>query len=174
MRIAVLLPGLQTAVRLTRAEFEAMIRPQLEDSVDALHRAVASAGLAPSDLSAVLLVGGSSRIPLVAQLVSAAFDRPVAVDADPKNAIALGAALSISPRAESWPATRIPPVLPPAAPVHTPAPPAPATHRLPPAAPAMHRLPPADPPRPAAEPPSAGGWCGGVSAGSGLPTGGRS
>ncbi|GAA0939250.1 Hsp70 family protein [Pseudonocardia zijingensis] len=110
VRIAVLLPGLQTAVRLTRGEFEAMIRPQLEESVDALGRAVASAGLASADLNAVLLVGGSSRIPLVAQLVSAAFGRPVAVDADPKNAIALGAALSISPRPESWPAAAIPPI----------------------------------------------------------------
>jgi len=138
VRIAVLLPGLQTAVRLTRGEFEAMIRPQLEESVDALHRAVASAGLSPSGLSAVLLVGGSSRIPLIAQLVSAAFDRPVAVDADPKNAIALGAALSISPRPESWPAANIPPV--PAAAPRGPTPvPAAVTTQLPPAA---------DPPRP--------------------------
>jgi molecular chaperone DnaK (HSP70) len=44
--------------------------PQVEDTVDALQRAVASAGLAPPQLSAVLLVGGLSRIPLVAQLVS--------------------------------------------------------------------------------------------------------
>jgi molecular chaperone DnaK len=137
-RIAVLLPGLQTAVRLTRGEFEAMIRPHLEESVDALHRAVASAGLTPTDLSAVLLVGGSSRIPLVAQLVSAAFDRPVAVDADPKNAIALGAALAISPRPESWPAVSIPPVAPPTEHVPVPAP----------AEDATHLLPPADPPRP--------------------------
>jgi actin-like ATPase involved in cell morphogenesis len=141
VRIAVLLPGLQTAVRLTRGEFEAMIRPQLEESVDALHRAVVSADLAPPDLTAVLLVGGSSRIPLVAQLVSAAFDRPVAVDADPKNAIALGAALSISPRPESWPAANIPPV----APVR-PAPPSPvpAAH----AAPTTPVSPITDPPRP--------------------------
>jgi molecular chaperone DnaK len=122
VRIAVLLPGLQTAVRLTRGEFEAMIRPQLEDSVDALRRAVVSAGLSPSDLTAVLLVGGSSRIPLASQLVSAAFDRPVAVDADPKNAIALGAAQSISPRPDSWPAVAIPPVAPHVQPVHTPVP----------------------------------------------------
>ena len=38
------------------------------------------------------LVGGSSRIPLVAQLLSAEFGRPIAVDADPKASIALGAA----------------------------------------------------------------------------------
>jgi len=55
-------------------------------------------------LSTVLLVGGSSRIPLVAQLVSEQLGRPVAVDADPKNAIAKGAALAISPRpTHSWP-----------------------------------------------------------------------
>ena len=42
----------------------------------------------------MLLVGGSSRIPLVAQMVSAELGRPVAVDADPKHAVALGAALA--------------------------------------------------------------------------------
>jgi hypothetical protein len=96
--IPVLLPSVRTQVRLVRAEFEAMIRPAVEQTIEALRRAVGSAGLAPADLSAVLLVGGSSRIPLVAQLVSAELGRPVAVDADPKTAIATGAALAISPR----------------------------------------------------------------------------
>ncbi len=95
--IPVLLPGAQGSVRLHRTEFEAMIRPQIEDTVAALRRAVVSAGLTAESLTAVLLVGGSSRIPLVAQLVSEQLGRPVAVDADPKNAIALGAALSIAP-----------------------------------------------------------------------------
>jgi actin-like ATPase involved in cell morphogenesis len=95
--IPVLLPSVRTQVRLVRAEFEAMIRPAVEQTIEALRRAVGSAGLAPADLSAVLLVGGSSRIPLVAQLVSAELGRPVAVDADPKTAIATGAALAISP-----------------------------------------------------------------------------
>jgi len=45
-------------------------------------------------LDAVLLVGGSSRIPLIAQLVSAELGRPVAVDADPKTTTATGAALA--------------------------------------------------------------------------------
>ncbi|GAA3243436.1 hypothetical protein GCM10017691_48310 [Pseudonocardia petroleophila] len=95
--IPVLLPGSQGSVRLHRSEFEAMIRPQIEDTVAALRRAVSSAGLTPDQLTAVLLVGGSSRIPLVAQLVSEQLGRPVAVDADPKNAIAMGAALSLDP-----------------------------------------------------------------------------
>ncbi|WP_433289031.1 Hsp70 family protein [Pseudonocardia sp. CA-142604] len=95
--IQVMTPAGQGSVRLHRSEFEAMIRPRVEETVDALRRAVGSAGLAPAQLSAVLLVGGSSRIPLVGQLVSEQLGRPVAVDADPKNAIAMGAALSLRP-----------------------------------------------------------------------------
>jgi molecular chaperone DnaK len=96
--IPVLLPGSRGSVRLHRSEFEAMIRPQVEDTVGALRSAVISAGFAPDQLTAVLLVGGTSRIPLVAQLVSEQLGRPVAVDADPKNAIAKGAALSLAPQ----------------------------------------------------------------------------
>lgn len=91
--VPVLLPNLHTEVRLTRSEFEAMIRPRISETIDSLTRAIRSAGLAPADVSKVLLVGGSSRIPLVAEMVSAATGRPVAVDAHPKHAIALGAAL---------------------------------------------------------------------------------
>jgi molecular chaperone DnaK len=90
--IPVLLPNLVTEVRLTRSELEAMVRPALYGSVEALKRAVRSAGCTPEELHSVLLVGGSSRMPIVAQLVSSEFDRPVAVDAHPKHAVALGAA----------------------------------------------------------------------------------
>jgi molecular chaperone DnaK len=95
--IPVLTPKGQGSVRMHRSEFEAAIRPQVEDTIDALQRAVSSAGLVPQQLSAVLLVGGSSRIPLVGQLVSELLGRPVSVDADPKNAIAMGAVLSLQP-----------------------------------------------------------------------------
>ncbi len=109
--IPVLLPAGGGSVRLHRTEFESMIRPQVEETVDALRSAVHSAGCRPGELSAVLLVGGSSRIPLVAQLVSEGLARPVAVDTDPKNAIAKGAALSVSPMpTASWPEVAIPPV----------------------------------------------------------------
>ena len=67
--IPVMLPGLQTQVRLTRTELEDAIRPALRETVDSLRRAVESAGLAPADLVAVVLAGGSSRIPLVNELV---------------------------------------------------------------------------------------------------------
>jgi len=92
--IPIMLPGLQTAVRLTRSEFEGMIRPRVLETVSALERAVRSAGVAMTDIDRILLVGGSSRIPLVRETVGRATGRPTAVDAHPKFAIALGAARS--------------------------------------------------------------------------------
>ncbi|MEV1294655.1 Hsp70 family protein [Pseudonocardia sp. NPDC049635] len=95
--IPVWLGEVRTTVRLHRSDFEERIRPRLEESVEALQRAIESAGLAASGPSVVLLVGGSSRVPLVAQLVSSELGRPVQVDADPKNAIAKGAVLALGP-----------------------------------------------------------------------------
>jgi actin-like ATPase involved in cell morphogenesis len=96
--IPVLLPGLQTEVRLTRSEFEAMIRPAVSETIVALRRAIRSAGVRSEDISAVLLVGGSSRIPLVAQMVGAELGRPIAIDAHPKDAIAFGASIAVAQR----------------------------------------------------------------------------
>jgi molecular chaperone DnaK len=136
--IPVLLPGITTEVRLTRGELEAMVRPALAASVESLRRAVASAELQPADLHSVLLVGGSSRIPLVAQLVGE-LGRPVAVDAHPKDVVALGAALLAPPLASWSPARRPSPPTP--APTSTassmpspsPSPPSPASPPPPPA-----------------------------------------
>ncbi|GAA1266179.1 hypothetical protein GCM10009609_31680 [Pseudonocardia aurantiaca] len=90
--IPVFLPGRHFDVRLTRAGFEEMVRAPIESTIGALARTVQSAGLAPTDLSSVLLVGGSSRIPLIAEMVSKEFGRPTVEDAHPKYAVALGAA----------------------------------------------------------------------------------
>jgi hypothetical protein len=80
--IPVLLPAARGSVRLHRSEFEGLVRTLVEETVTALRGAVTSAELTPEQLTAVLLVGGSSRIPLVTQLVSEGLGRPVAVDAD--------------------------------------------------------------------------------------------
>ncbi|CAM02589.1 YVTN family beta-propeller protein [Saccharopolyspora erythraea NRRL 2338] len=90
--IPVFLPNRHCEVRLTRAEFEDMIRVPIESTIEALRRALRSARVEPAELAAVLLVGGSSRIPLVARMVSEELRRPTAVDAHPKYAVALGAA----------------------------------------------------------------------------------
>ena len=92
--IPVLLPGFQQQVRLVRSEFEALIEEPVRETVEALEHSLAQLQLEPADLSTVLLIGGSSRIPLVAQLVSEQLGRPIAVDADPKSSICLGAAVA--------------------------------------------------------------------------------
>ncbi len=90
--IRVPLRATTTSVRLTRAEFERRIRPRLAETLEAFDTVLQSAKLSPSDLSRILLVGGSSRIPLVSEMLSSHFGIPIAVDSDPKNAVALGAA----------------------------------------------------------------------------------
>ena len=92
--IPVLLPTAQATIRITRTEFERAIRPALAQAIAALQRSIDSAGIGAADLDAILLAGGSSRIPLVAEMLTAELDRPVAVDAHPKHVVALGAALA--------------------------------------------------------------------------------
>ena len=90
--IPVNLPGNRSTVRLTRAEFEAMVEPTLDRTVDAVEELLEDAHLAITDVAAILLTGGSSRIPRVAQRLSEAFDRPIVSDPDPKASVAMGAA----------------------------------------------------------------------------------
>ena len=92
--VSVLLPNLNTKVRVTRSEFEEMIRPRIAETIESLRRAIRSADLDVEDVSRILLVGGSSRIPLVREMVGSVTGRPVTVDAHPKHAIVLGAALA--------------------------------------------------------------------------------
>ena len=96
--VPVLLPGLARQVRITRGELETAIRIDVLRTVDTLARTVASAGVRPADLHAVLLTGGSSRIPLVSELIASEVGAPVVVDAHPKYAVCLGAALSAAGR----------------------------------------------------------------------------
>jgi len=107
--IPVILPGIQTDVVISREQFEAMIRPALSDTLVSLRRALRSAAVEPADLHSVLLVGGTSRIPLISELVTADLDRPVTLDVHPKHSVALGAA---SIAADSLSATAAAPVQP--------------------------------------------------------------
>ncbi|MHA7264200.1 Hsp70 family protein [Arthrobacter sp. TMN-37] len=102
--IPVLLPSAHSSVRLVRSEFESMIEEPVRETVEVLAGVLEDAGVAPGDLDAILLIGGSSRIPLVAELLSEEFDRPIAIDADPKASIALGAAFAAAGLVEEDPA----------------------------------------------------------------------
>ena len=92
--IPVMLPGVQTEVRLTRSEFEEMVEPRIGATIAAFRRAVRSADINLSDIDRILLVGGSSRIPLVRQQVREETESEIFLDAHPKYAIALGAAIA--------------------------------------------------------------------------------
>ncbi|MFG6403994.1 Hsp70 family protein [Microbacterium sp. P04] len=90
--IPVLAGGTQETIRLTRVELEDMIEPDLARTVGCFARALDRAQVDADGVDAILLTGGSSRIPRIAQLLSETFERPIAIDADPKAIIALGAA----------------------------------------------------------------------------------
>jgi molecular chaperone DnaK len=79
------------AVTLTRADLERAIRPAVGLAVAALLRTIDSVGIDAEAVSTVILAGGSSRIPFVAEEV-AAVGRPVAATHHPKFTVALGAA----------------------------------------------------------------------------------
>jgi hypothetical protein len=78
-------------VLVTRAELEALIRPSLLRSVELMAGTIRSTGFGPDRLVGIYLVGGSSRIPLVATLISHGM-RIVPTNLDqPETAVALGA-----------------------------------------------------------------------------------
>ncbi|GAA4863291.1 Hsp70 family protein [Saccharopolyspora rosea] len=78
-------------VLVTRAELEALVRPSMLRSVELLSSVVRSNGIAPDGLAGVYLVGGSSRLPLVASLISEQLRIvPTTLD-QPETAVALGA-----------------------------------------------------------------------------------
>ncbi len=76
---------------LTRAEFERLARPVIEQARIHCRRALEDAKCAPRDLQAVVLVGGSTRIPLIRALAGEIFEREPDTTQHPDEAIALGA-----------------------------------------------------------------------------------
>jgi molecular chaperone HscA len=78
---------------LTRAELETLILPIVERTGGPCRRALADAGLAPSQLDGVILVGGATRTPLVRRYVAELFGKMPLADIDPDQVVALGAAV---------------------------------------------------------------------------------
>ena len=78
---------------ISRADFEAEIRPILERTLGPCRQALADAQLKPADVDEVVLVGGSTRIPLVRRLVEELFGRTPHSELNPDEVVALGAAV---------------------------------------------------------------------------------
>jgi molecular chaperone DnaK (HSP70) len=84
-------PGYQK--RITRAAFERIIRPLVDRTLEPCRQALSDAGLQPKDIEEVVLVGGSTRIPLVRRLVEELFARTPHSELNPDEVVALGAAV---------------------------------------------------------------------------------
>jgi len=85
--------ALHLELELTRRRLEALIRPLLDSTMELTHRALRDAGVTREQLSAVCLVGGSTRIPLVRALLDEHFGAPVHEEVDPDLAVGLGASV---------------------------------------------------------------------------------
>src|SRR5579863_4391865 len=81
------------AKNINRAELEAIAAPFVDRTIACCERALADAGLTPSQIDAVVLVGGSTRMPLVRRRVVACFGREPLASLDPDEVVARGAAV---------------------------------------------------------------------------------
>ncbi|MCX8042939.1 MAG: molecular chaperone DnaK [Desulfobacterota bacterium] len=79
--------------RLTRAKFEQMIDDLVEKSRKPCEQALQDAGLKPSDIDEAILVGGSTRVPKVQELVRTLFGKEPHKGVNPDEVVALGAAV---------------------------------------------------------------------------------
>ncbi|NOX25782.1 MAG: Hsp70 family protein [Deltaproteobacteria bacterium] len=78
---------------VAREDYEEMIRPYIDETLEAVHTALKSADLAASHINEVLLVGGSTRTPLVARRLEEKFGFAPRCDMDPDLCVAMGAAM---------------------------------------------------------------------------------
>jgi molecular chaperone DnaK (HSP70) len=78
---------------ITRDEFNESIRLLLEESIEAVKTALASAELSVEDIDRIILAGGSTRVPLVKEMIAEVFGKEPYSDTDPDTVVARGAAI---------------------------------------------------------------------------------
>ncbi|MGB4329735.1 MAG: molecular chaperone DnaK [Tenuifilum sp.] len=78
---------------LTRAQFEKLADHLIQRTVEPCRKALADAGLQPSDIDEVILVGGSTRIPKVQEVVEKFFNRKPNKSVNPDEVVAVGVAI---------------------------------------------------------------------------------
>jgi molecular chaperone DnaK len=81
------------AIKLSRAKFEQLIEDLVERSLEPCRRALSDAGLSPSEIDEVVLVGGSTRVPLVQAKVKELFGKELNQTVNPDEVVAIGAAV---------------------------------------------------------------------------------
>lgn len=81
------------SLEISRDEYEAMIEPYITETLDATHTALSGAQLSVSDIDEILLVGGATRTPLVAERLEALLGLNPRSELDPELCVAMGAAI---------------------------------------------------------------------------------
>jgi molecular chaperone DnaK len=81
------------AMKLTRAKLEALVEPLVQRTLGPVRQALADAGLKPSDIDEVVLVGGATRMPRVQQVVKDTFGKEPHKGVNPDEVVAVGAAV---------------------------------------------------------------------------------
>src|SRR6195256_4167875 len=84
------------AIKITRAKFESLVDELIEKTVEPCRTAIKDAGVKPSDISDVILVGGQTRMPKVQEKVKEIFGKEPRKDVNPDEAVAVGAAIQAS------------------------------------------------------------------------------
>ncbi len=79
--------------QLTRAKFEQLVDDLIQRTLEPMKKALADAGMQPSEVDEVLLVGGSTRIPKVQEVVKAFFGKEPNKGVNPDEVVAVGAAI---------------------------------------------------------------------------------
>jgi molecular chaperone DnaK len=85
--------ALHLQMEITRGEYEELIQPLLQRTMDCVQRALEDARLAPADLDKAVLVGGSTRTPLVSHLLEDRLGQPAHQEVNPDLCVAMGAAI---------------------------------------------------------------------------------
>ncbi len=80
-------------MKLTRAKFEALVEPLLKRLMPPVEQAIKDANLEPKDIEEIVLVGGSTRIPKVQEMVKGFFGKEPNKSVNPDEVVALGAAV---------------------------------------------------------------------------------
>ncbi|MFB9886534.1 molecular chaperone DnaK [Balneatrix alpica] len=80
-------------VKVTRAKLESLVEELVDRSLEPCRIAMKDAGLQPSEIDEVILVGGQTRMPLVQQRVKELFQKEPRRDVNPDEAVAMGAAI---------------------------------------------------------------------------------
>ena len=80
-------------IKITRAKLESLVEELVTKTLEPVKTALSDAGLSPSDVSDVILVGGQSRMPMVQKLVADFFGKEPRKDVNPDEAVAIGAAI---------------------------------------------------------------------------------